>query len=130
MKSRCILLLVLGVALIVLMVFVYKSIFPEPRNIQEQPIDFSLSAEKLGLEMADSDRALQYGDKVIHTYGKISSVDGNVVTLNKTIVVHLLDPTGHVLKEGDSISLKGRCIGYDDLLGEVKLDQASIVQTK
>ena len=130
MKSRKILLLAMGLALMILMVIVYQTMFPEPRNISELPADFNLSAEKLALEMADSDKAVQYGDKVIHTYGKISAIEGNVITLGGSIVVHLLDPLGKVFQKGDSIAIKGRCIGYDDLLGEVKLDQASIIQIK
>ena len=30
------------------------------------------------------------------------------------------------IKEGESIAIKGRMIGYDDLLEEVKLDQTII----
>jgi hypothetical protein len=32
------------------------------------------------------------------------------------------------LKVNDTIVVKGRCIGYDDLLEEIKLDQCSIVR--
>ena len=32
------------------------------------------------------------------------------------------------LKVNDSIKLKGRFIGYDDLLGEFKMDECSIVE--
>lgn len=32
------------------------------------------------------------------------------------------------LKANNPISVKGRCIGYDDLLEEIKLDQCSIVK--
>jgi hypothetical protein len=30
------------------------------------------------------------------------------------------------LKVNDSVTVKGRCIGFDDLLEEIKLDQCTI----
>lgn len=128
MRNRRTRLLVIGLLLAVLMVIVYRIIYPEPRDIAGQSADFTLSANELAQEMSHAGVAKKYGDKVIHTYGRISAIDGNIITLEDGVIVHLLDVSGHVLEMGDSIAVKGRCIGYDDLLEEVKLDQASIVQ--
>ncbi len=128
MRNRKTRLLVIGLLLGVLIVIVYKTLYPEHRNIAAQSADFILSANELTQEMSQTEMAKKYGDKVIHTYGRISAIDGNIVTLEDGVVVNLLDVSGHVLEIGDSIAIKGRCIGYDDLLEEVKLDQASIIQ--
>jgi len=130
MRNRRARLLVIGLLLAVLMVIVYKMIYPEPRNIAMQSADFTLSAKELAQEMSHAEMAKKYGDKVVHTFGRISAIDGNVITLEDGVVVHLLDNSGLELEKGDSIAIKGRCIGYDDLLEEVKLDQASIIQDK
>ncbi|WP_067035451.1 hypothetical protein [Allomuricauda sp. CP2A] len=128
MGNRKTRLLVIGLLLGVLIVIVYKTLYPEHRNIAAQSVDFILSANELTQEMSQSEMAKKYGDKVIHTYGRISAITGNIITLEDGVVVNLLDISGHVLEIGDSIAIKGRCIGYDDLLEEVKLDQASIIQ--
>lgn len=130
MRNRRTRLLVIGLLLAILTVVVYKRVYPEPKNIAAQRADFILSAKELTQEMSQAELAKKYGDKVVRTFGKISAIDGNVITLDDGVVVHLLDSSGLELEKGDSIAIKGRCIGYDDLLEEVKLDQASIIPDK
>ena len=50
-------------------------------------------------------------------------LDGNIVcSFNPP---QTIDPK---LKLTDKISIKGRCIGYDDLLEEVRIDNCSLMQ--
>ena len=127
MKNRRTILMAIGLILAIVMVVVYKTLFPEPRNIATQRVDFTLSSGALAKEMSSEENAKKYGDKVVQTFGRVIAIDGNTITLGDGVVVSLMD-SHFELEKGDSIAVKGRCIGYDDLLGEVKLDQATIIQ--
>lgn len=118
----------IGSLLAILIIIVYKTVYPEPRNIAAQRADFNLAANELAQNMVHAEAAKKYGDKVIQTFGRIAAIDGNVITLEDGVVVSLLDISQLVHEKGDSITVKGRCVGYDDLLQEVKLDQASIIK--
>ncbi|WP_036383650.1 hypothetical protein [Muricauda sp. MAR_2010_75] len=127
MRNKRTILMAIGLVLGIVIVVVYKTLFPEPRNIATQRVDFTLSAKALVNEMSSEENAKKYGDKVVQTFGRIIAIDGSTITLGDGVVVNLMDSNPE-LEKGDSITVKGRCIGYDDLLGEVKLDQATIIQ--
>lgn len=127
MRNRRTLFFIVGCILAILLVILYKTVYPEPRNIAAQRVDFNIPASELVHEMALTETAKKYGDKVVQTFGSITAINGNVITLETDVVVTLLDGSKLDLEKGDSITVKGRCIGYDDLLEEVKLDQASII---
>ena len=55
------------------------------------------------------------------------SRDNESITINNKIFCNFTKIFSE-LKVNDPISVKGRCIGYDDLLEEIKLDQCSIVK--
>ena len=102
------------------------------RLFKDSPIGMALvekqfSTKALVNEMSSEENAKKYGDKVVQTFGRIIAIDGSTITLGDGVVVNLMDSNPE-LEKGDSITVKGRCIGYDDLLGEVKLDQATIIQ--
>jgi hypothetical protein len=127
MRNRRTILMAIGLVMAIAIVVVYKTLFPEPKNIAIQRVDFTLSAKALVNEMSSEENTKKYGDKVVQTFGRIIAIDGSTITLGDGVVVNLMDSNPE-LEKGDSITVKGRCIGYDDLLGEVKLDQATIIQ--
>jgi hypothetical protein len=49
------------------------------------------------------------------------------VTINNKIYCQF-ESLNNDLKVNDSVAIKGRCIGFDDLLEEIKLDQCSIIK--
>ncbi len=131
MKNKRILFLIVGLAVASLMVvFTYNTLYPDQRNIADETAVLDISAQDFLKKMGNAEIAKNYGDKVIQTYGKITSIDARTITLDNAILVNLLNTSNLELSNGDSITIKGRCIGYDDLLEEVKIDQASIVQNK
>ena len=128
MKRKGLRWLFISLIAIVLVIIIYKTIYPEPINIALQRPDFTLSADELAQGMSQAALARKYGGKVILTYGRVSSIDGNILMLKEGVIIHLSEVAGQKLAVGDSITIKGRCIGYDNLLEEVKMDQAYIVQ--
>ena len=72
----------------------------------------ALSAEKKFLE------------KAITVSGKISGVKGTEVVLGKSVVCSFSSNT--FVKTDEKIIVKGRLIGYDDLMDEIRLDQCTL----
>ena len=101
--------------------------------------DFSAAQTDITLEAAKlyehyqndlSDANLKFLDKVLLVNGPVTELNSNLVIIGGNIVCSLdssysLD-TG--IKLDDKISVKGRCIGYDDLFGEVRIDHCFIMQ--
>ena len=68
----------------------------------------------------------KYLDKTIQVSGKISGIDKNLVILDSYITTQI-SPIKKDLSIGNEIVVKGRVIGYDELLEELKLDQCTII---
>ena len=61
-------------------------------------------------------------NKIIQFDGKISGFDESLIIIDKKLIC-TPDTTQKINSAiGDSIILKGRCIGYDDLMKELRLD--------
>ena len=54
----------------------------------------------------------------------------NHIMLDNKIQIHLLNPEEQSINLGEIITIKGRCVGFDDLLEEVKIDQATIIDVE
>jgi nucleoside-diphosphate-sugar epimerase len=64
-------------------------------------------------------------DKAISISGKVTAVSDSIVTIDQTIICNFKSTDSSINKE-QTISVKGRLVGFDDLLGELKLDQCSV----
>ena len=66
-------------------------------------------------------------DKVVELSGKISSKDEKGISLSSQIYCQFREDVNFsTLKNDQQITIRGRVIGYDDLLEELKLDQCII----
>ena len=101
--------------------------------------DFSAAQTDITLEAAKlyehyqndlSDANLKFLDKVLLVNGPVTELNSNLVIIGGNIVCSL--DSSYILDTGiklnDKISVKGRCIGYDDLFGEVRIDHCFIMQ--
>ena len=94
--------------------------------------DITLEAAKLYEHYQNnlSDANLKFLDKVLLVNGTVTELNSNLVIIGGNIVCSL--DSSYVLDTGikldDKISVKGRCIGYDDLFGEVRIDHCFIMQ--
>ena len=57
--------------------------------------------------------------------GIVTAVSDSIVTVDNTIICNFKTPDTTIKKE-QAISVKGRLVGFDDLMGELKLDQCTI----
>jgi len=101
--------------------------------------DFSGAQADITLEAAElyehyqnnlSDANLKFLDKILLVNGPLTELNSNLVIIGGHIVCSL--DSSYVLDTGikldDKIAVKGRCIGYDDLFGEVRIDHCFIMQ--
>ncbi|SDJ81373.1 tRNA_anti-like [Flavobacterium noncentrifugens] len=79
--------------------------------------DFNKNAE---------DASKKYLNKTIEVSGTISASDGIDLTLNQNIICNMQQK--NALKNGVQANIKGRLLGFDDLMGEIKLDQCCIIK--
>ena len=93
--------------------------------------DASLEATKLYEHYQNnlSDANLKFLDKILLISGTVTELNSNLVIIGGNIVCSL--DSSYVLDTGikldDKISVKGRCIGYDDLFEEVRIDHCFIM---
>lgn len=62
-------------------------------------------------------------DQVITVTGTVTSQNGNQVTLDDQIFIQMKEVIS--LPLSSKVAIKGRCLGYDELLEEIKIDQAT-----
>jgi hypothetical protein len=131
MKKRLKIIITLIAFFILISGLVYNYVFnAEHRDITKEEAAISLSANELYLnfETDEASATVNYLDKVIETKGEISSVEDNDIVLNNRIQVSFNSQNTSLLKKGQLITIKGRCLGYDELLEVVKMDQATIIK--
>jgi len=101
------------------------------RDISSEEADFTLTLSKLQKDFESNDSLFnsKYADKTIEMYGKITAIDleNHSIMLDEKIAVSFNDSIVTNLNVLDSTHIKGRYVGFDDLLEEFKIDQAIIV---
>lgn len=107
--------------------YVYKS----HRDIHSEKESFTVSATFIYNEFIKNETKSnqKYLDKTIVVSGKISSSDAsaNILILDNKLIAVFKDKFPNDLKPLSVIKIKGRCIGYDELLDELKMDQCALV---
>ena len=107
--------------------FYYGFLFKEARNIQSEMPDYTISATKLLEDYnADPKKADQlYLNKTIEITGIVTKETDSVLILENTVFCLFSQKVKSALIN-NKVTVKGKCIGYDELFQEVKLDQCSI----
>ena len=97
------------------------------RDVKSEAAAFTLKTKDIISEFtANTDAAnKKYLDKPVAISGAVSSVKDKEVILDGTVNCGFISADS-TIKKDQSVTIKGRIVGYDDLLGELKLDQCSI----
>ncbi|HLO74706.1 MAG TPA: hypothetical protein VK164_12270 [Flavobacterium sp.] len=124
-------LLIFGFFIIFSGILLYNYIYKEHRNIANEEESFVVSVIDLKHDYLKNDSIAnaKYLDKTIIIYGKITSMDlSNKMLMIDTSLSAVIKDANLKLKQNDSIKMKGRFIGYDDLLEEFKMDECSVIE--
>lgn len=124
--------LAFGVILIAAIIVAYSAycyLYQGAREvITEKPeikVDSGQMIQDYGSNSQAADK--KYLNKVIEVKGTVTNVADSVITLDTAIFCGLnqLASNNLIAKQ---IKVKGRCIGFDELFNEVKLDQCTVVE--
>jgi hypothetical protein len=105
----------------------YGVVFKEARNIESETPDFSVTATRLIYDYnSNPEKAdLLYLNKTIEITGKVTKETDSVVILENNVFCLFTKKINDRLVN-NKVTVKGKCIGYDELFQEVKIDQCII----
>ncbi len=118
------------IALIFLLLFLgYNYLYKDHRDIQNENPEFILTADEISQKFFDSSEfaTSQFLNKAIIVSGVITDINDTDITLNNSIFCNFNNMIQTDIQVSDVIKIKGRCIGYDDLLEQIKLDQCNLI---
>ena len=94
------------------------------RDLTTEKTDFAVSSKEIIAEFAKNpDAATQkYINKAVAIKGAVTEVEDAQVMIDNSVscTFKIADPS---IKVGEIITVKGRIVGFDDLMSELKLDQ-------
>ena len=127
-KSKIILLSLLIIGCFGFGIFYYV-MHAGARNLNDEATDFTVTSKNItnefskGIEISNK----KYLEKAVAITGMITSINASEVILDNTIICNLKDQNTSIKKD-QNVTVKGRVVGYDDLMGELKLDQCFIIK--
>lgn len=97
------------------------------RVIASETPEYKISAQKIASEFASNTSASnkKYLEKPILITGEVTSINENIVIVDNSVSCSFLTISDNIKKD-QKVIIKGRVVGYDDLMGEVKIDQCSL----
>ncbi|PKB14976.1 hypothetical protein [Flavobacterium sp. 5] len=107
--------------------FYYGFLFKEARNIELEMPDLSIAATKLLKDYNSNPKEADalYLNKTIEVKGIVTKKTDSVLILENTVFCLFTQKIKSEAKN-NIVTVKGKCIGYDELFNEVKLDQCTI----
>ena len=97
------------------------------RDLATEEVAFTVTSKNISAEFAANvvGATKKYSDKAIAVSGIVTAVSDSIVTIDNTIICNFKTPDTSIKNE-EAITVKGRLVGFDDLMGELKLDQCTI----
>ena len=119
----------ISVLVVMSVVIGYNYMYKNHRDISSEKAKFVIEAPDFIKEYNTAlERSItKYLDKTIQLKGAITDIDAESFTLNKMIICYADSITLKSIKRNSIINVKGRNIGYDELLDLIKLDQVTII---
>ncbi|WP_347174695.1 OB-fold protein [Polaribacter uvawellassae] len=110
-------------------IFGYNYIYKDHRNISAEKAEFTLNTTDFIKEFNTNSKIAitKYLDKTIQLKGKVTEVEQSNFMLDDFIVCYTDSLTLTQIQEKSIIIVKGRNIGYDELLEYIKLDQVTFI---
>lgn len=123
--------IIISVLLIIILgvVGAYFYLYQGHRNIKDESSFAQVTSKNLVNEFTTSTEQAnaKYLNKTIEVSGKVTDVTDSTLTLDGAVFCALQSKAESSLIN-QNIFIKGRCIGFDELFGEVKLDQSTILE--
>ena len=132
-KKYPIILKFLFLLFIIGLIIIYVIYNKPHKDFNKSPIETTIESIDLISFYQDNpdDSNTRFLDKIILVIGTITDIEKNIIILDNSIVCKL-DPSQIIndqININTEVSVKGRCIGYDDLLEEVRIDHCFIIKS-
>lgn len=132
-KKYPIILKFLFLLFIIGLIIIYVIYNKPHKDFNKSPIETTIESIDLISFYQDNpdDSNTRFLDKIILVIGTITYIEKNIIILDNSIVCKL-DPSQIIndqININTEVSVKGRCIGYDDLLEEVRIDHCFIIKS-
>lgn len=98
------------------------------RNLESEKANFSITSSQINTEFNKNPEiaSKKYLEKAIEIKGIVSEINNNQLILDHSIVCQCALKLN--VKKGEIVTVKGRFVGFDDLMSELKLDQCYLIQ--
>lgn len=111
---------------------IYSYIYQSHRDIASEKGIYRVTVQTIFQEFQQNETKAnaKYLDKTIEVTGKVTSIDkeNKSIVMDDQLYALCSDSIPIALRELSNVKIKGRFIGYDDLLGELKMDQCTIIE--
>jgi Tfp pilus assembly protein PilO len=109
----------------------YTCVYKEHRDIASEKASYTITVNEIhsAFKQNDSLANAKYSDKTIEVRGKITNIDSvnQIITLDDMLLARYTKGEQLELKLQKTITLKGRVVGYDDILEEIQMDQCTLI---
>lgn len=94
------------------------------RDLSTEKAEFTLSSEAILDEFTTNQELSnkKYLEKAVAIKGTITDVNSTQIIVDNAIICILKNPNTTLVKN-QTVTVKGRVVGFDDLMEELKLDQ-------
>lgn len=106
--------------------FFYNYLYQDHRNIQQEATEISIPAPDL-VTFFKENKSEKVLNKTIEVTGLITDINPKSLTLDNKVQCSFEFEVDN-FKLNQSIQIKGRCIGFDELFEIVKMDQSLIIK--
>lgn len=131
-KNRKKILWVLVLCTVVVGSILYFYVYKEHRDIGREEASVSISVDELHKQFQTNDSLANatYADQTILVSGLVTSFDSadNSLVLNEKLFLTFQVKEVLPLQPKQSVKVKGRFVGYDDLMDELKMDQCQLIE--
>ena len=106
--------------------FVYDYMYQDHRDINAEEASVNVPATEL-VQLFKDNEFPEVLNSTVQVSGVITELDTHTLTIDNSVHCSF-DTAIQGIKSNEQITIKGRCIGYDDLFEIVKLDQSIIIK--
>ena len=126
-KTKIVLASILGLGLVLFVA--YKIMLTSgARDLETEKTEFTVSTKEIVNEFAtDTSATTKYLNKAIEIKGVVTQIEDKQLILDGVVICAMKNAVTPESKD-KLITVKGRFLGYDDLMGELKLDECSIIK--
>ena len=116
--------------IITILIIGYNYVYQDHRDIAKEEAEFVLNSKEIKNEFVSNvfNAEEKYLNRTIEVSGTISETNKADITIDDNVFCQFSNNINSSVNLNSIITIKGRVIGYDDLLEQVKLDQCILIK--